>query len=160
MMIKIENNKNSKYFEDFSIGDKYLIPSRTQTSGIFSMFQAASGDNDPIHYDLEYCKKRGHPEMLAHGLQVMIQTAAGAGTFPSEVRDSLIGLIEISGKMLKPVYREDTLYPELIISKLISQNTTGILEMKATIKNQKNILVFEGFHKYLIKKKVINVSNL
>ena len=153
-MVKIENNKNSKYFEDFSIGDKYLIPSRTQTSGIFSMFQAASGDNDPIHYDLEYCKKRGHPEMLAHGLQVMIQTAAGAGTFPSEVRDSLIGLIEISGKMLKPVYREDTLYPELIISNLISQNTTGILEMKATIKNQKNILVFEGYHKYLIKKLV------
>ena len=152
-MTKIENNKNSKYFEDFIIGDKYLIPSRTQTSGIFSMFQAASGDNDPIHYDLEYCKKRGHPEMLAHGLQVMIQTAAGAGTFPSEVRDSLIGLIEISGKMLKPVYREDTLYPELIISNLISQNTTGILEMKAAIYNQKNILVFEGFHKYLIKKK-------
>ena len=158
-MAKIKNSKNSKYFEDFSIGDKYLIPSRTQTSGIFSMFQAASGDNDPIHYDLEYCKKRGHPEMLAHGLQVMIQTAAGAGTFPSEVRDSLIGLIEISGKILKPVYREDTLYPELIISNLISQNTTGVLEMKATIYNQKNILVFEGFHKYLIKKKVINVSN-
>ena len=143
MMVKIENNKNSKYFEDFSIGDKYLIPSRTQTSGIFSMFQAASGDNDPIHYDLEYCKKRGHPEMLAHGLQVMIQTAAGAGTFPSEVRDSLIGLIEISGKMLKPVYREDTLYPELIISNLISQKTTGVLEMKAAIYNQKNNLVFE-----------------
>jgi|TARA_B100001769_G_scaffold254054_1_gene229570 acyl dehydratase len=157
MMAKIENNKNSKYFEDFSIGDKYLIPSRTQTSGIFSMFQAASGDNDPIHYDLEYCKKRGHPEMLAHGLQVMIQTAAGAGTFPSEVRDSLIGLIEISGKMLKPVYREDTLYPELIISNLIPQNTTGVLEMKADIYNQKNILVFEGFHKYLIKKKLNNV---
>ena len=156
-MSKIENNKNSKYFEDFSIGDKYLIPSRTQTSGIFSMFQAASGDNDPIHYDLEYCKKRGHPEMLAHGLQVMIQTAAGAGTFPSEVRDSLIGLIEISGKMLKPVYREDTLYPELIISNLISQNTTGVLEMKAAIYNQKNILVFEGIHKYLIKKKPNNV---
>ena len=157
MMVKIENNKNSKYFEDFSIGDKYLIPSRTQTSGIFSMFQAASGDNDPIHYDLEYCKKRGHPEMLAHGLQVMIQTAAGAGTFPSEVRDSLIGLIEISGKMLKPVYREDTLYPELIISNLIPQNTTGVLEMKAAIYNQKNILVFEGFHKYLIKKNLNNV---
>ena len=157
MMAILENNKNSKYFEDFSIGDKYLIPSRTQTSGIFSMFQAASGDNDPIHYDLEYCKKRGHPEMLAHGLQVMIQTAAGAGTFPSEVRDSLIGLIEISGKMLKPVYREDTLYPELIISNLISQNTSGVLEMKAAIYNQKNILVFEGFHKYLIKKKLNNV---
>lgn len=154
-MTKDQNKNNSKYFEDFSIGDTYLIPSRTQTGGIFSMFQAASGDNDPVHYDIEFCKKRGHPEMLAHGLQVFIQTAAGAGSFPSEVRDSLIGLIEVSGKMLKPVYREDTLYPELIVSKLTSQNTTGILEMKAIVYNQKNILVFEGSHKYLIKKKII-----
>ena len=145
--------KNSKYFEDFAVGDKYLIPSRTQTSSIFSMFQAASGDNDPIHYDKEFCKKKGHPDMLAHGLQVLIQTAAGAGSFPSEVRDSLVGLIEVSGKMLKPVYREDTLYPELVVSKLIPQNTTGILEMRATVKNQKNIIVFEGSHKYLIKKR-------
>ena len=152
-MTKNENEKISKYFEEFSIGDKYLLPSRTQTSGIFSMFQGASGDNDPIHYDIEFCKKKGHPEMLAHGLQVFIQTAAGAGSFPSEVRDSLIGLIEVSGKMLKPVYREDTLYPELVVSKLISQKTTGILEMKATVNNQKKILVFEGYHKYLIKKK-------
>ena len=144
----------SKYFEDFSIGDKYVLPSRTQTSAIFLMFQGASGDNDPIHYDKEFCKQRGHPEMLAHGLQVLIQTAAGAGSFPSEVRDSLLGLIEVSGKMLKPVYREDTLYPELVISNLISQNTTGIIEMKALVNNQNNVLVFEGFHKYLVKKKI------
>ena len=152
-MIDNQTATNSKYFEDFAVGDKYLIPSRTQTSSIFSMFQAASGDNDPIHYDKEFCKKKGHPDMLAHGLQVLIQTAAGAGSFPSEVRDSLVGLIEVSGKMLKPVYREDTLYPELVVSKLIPQNTTGILEMRATVKNQKNIMVFEGFHKYIIKMK-------
>ena len=144
----------SKYFEDFSIGDKYVLPSRTQTSAIFSMFQGASGDNDPIHYDKEFCKQRGHQEMLAHGLQVLIQTAAGAGTFPLEVRDTLLGLIEVSGKMLKPVYREDTLYPELVISNLISQNTTGIIEMKALVNNQNNVLVFEGFQKFLVKKKV------
>ena len=150
----IHKSTVSKYFEDFSIGDKYVIPSRTQTSAIFSMFQAASGDNDPIHYDKEFCKQRGYPEMLAHGLQVLIQTAAGAGTFPSEVRDSLLGLIEVSGKMLKPVYREDTLYPELVVSRLISQNTTGVIEMKALINNQNHVLVFEGYHKYLIKKKV------
>ena len=148
----IHKSTVSKYFEDFSIGDKYVIPSRTQTSAIFSMFQAASGDNDPIHYDKEFCEQKGHPEMLAHGLQVLIQTAAGAGTFPSEVRDSLLGLIEVSGKMLKPVYREDTLYPELVVLRLIPQNTTGVIEMKALINNQNHILVFEGYHKYLIKK--------
>jgi len=144
----------SKFFEDLKIKDRYIIPSRTQTSGIFSMFQAASGDNDPIHYDVEYCKQRGHPNMLAHGIQVLMQTAAGAGTFPNEVKDSLIGMIEIFGKMLKPVYREDTLYPELIITKLTPQKTTGIVEMKAIVHNQNKVLVFEGYHKYLLKMKL------
>jgi acyl dehydratase len=154
-MKKKEQTKSSnKYFEDFNLNDSYLIPSRTQTSGIFSMFQAASGDNDPIHYDIEYCKKRGHPDMLAHGIQVLMQTAAGAGTFPSEVKDSLIGMIEIFGKMLKPVYREDTLYPELRITKLTEQKTTGVIEMEATVLNQHDVLVFKGYHKYLIKKRL------
>jgi hypothetical protein len=50
------------------------------------------------------------------------------------------------------------LYPELVITKLTSQNTTGIIEMEATIFNQQKILVFRGFHKYIIKKKFINAK--
>ena len=143
----------NRYFEDFIIGEIYNLPSRTQTSGIFSMFQGTSGDNDPIHYDREFCIKKGHKNMLAHGIQVLSQTAAGAGTFPSEVRESLIGMIEISGKFLKAVYLNDTLYPSLKITRLTPQNTTGIIFMKATVKNQNGIIVFEGQHKYLIKKR-------
>jgi len=142
----------NKFFEDFNIGDKYILPSRTQTSGIFSMFQAASGDNDPIHYDREFCKQKGHKDMLAHGMQVLNQTAAGAGTFPSEVRESLIGMIEISGKFLKAVYLNDTLYPDLEIVDLIAQRTTGIICMKAIVKNQNKEIVFRGEHRYLVKK--------
>jgi hypothetical protein len=80
----------TRWFEDFKVGEKFWIPSRTQTDALFAAFQLASGDNDPIHYDAEYCKRRGHPGMLAHGLQVMIQTAAGAGVFPHLVGDSLV----------------------------------------------------------------------
>jgi len=145
--------KPTRYFEDFRIGEKYVIPSRTQTSGLFAMFQAASGDNDPIHYDVEYCRERGHKDMLAHGMQVMIQSAAGAGDFPSEVADSLVGMLEVSGKFLRSVCRGDTLYPELEIVDLTSQNTTGVIGMRATIHNQEDILVFEGMHKYLLRKR-------
>ncbi len=122
------------------------------------MFQGVSGDNDPIHYDVEFCKQKGHKNMLAHGFQVMSQTAAGVGIFPLEVRESLLGMIEISGKYLKPVYKNDTLYPELKIINLISQKTTGIIEMKATILNRNKDLVFKGIQKYLIKK-YLNISN-
>ena len=86
-------------------------------------------------------------------MQVMSQTAAGAGSFTSEVRQSLLAMIETSGKFLKPVYKNDTLYPELKIINLISQKTTGIIEMRTLILNQNQELVFKGNQKYLIKKK-------
>ncbi|MGI9379846.1 MAG: MaoC family dehydratase [Methyloligellaceae bacterium] len=148
--------KPTRYFEDFNVGEKYIIPSRTMTSGLFAMFQAASGDNDPIHYDVEYCRERGHKDMLAHGMQVLIQSAAGAGEFPSQVADSLIGMVELEAKFLGPVYRGDTLYPELEIVDLFSQNSTGVIVMKASIHNQADNLVFEGSHRYLVRKRKKN----
>ncbi len=153
-MSKWERNASpSRWFDDFSVGEVYTLPSRTQTGGLFAMFQAASGDNDPIHYDAAYCRARGHRDMLAHGMQVMIQSAAGAGTFPSEVADSLVAMLDVRGSFLKPVYREDTLYPQLEIVGLEPQNTTGVIEMRATIHNQDDVLVFEGRHRYLIRKR-------
>jgi hydroxyacyl-ACP dehydratase HTD2-like protein with hotdog domain len=80
----------SRYFEDFELGQTVALPSRTVTEAQFLAFQAASGDNHPIHYDREYCRRHGHPELLAHGYQVVIQTAAGAGLFPFLVEDSLV----------------------------------------------------------------------
>ena len=78
-----ENHKYpaSLFFEDLRVGETYYIPSRTLSDANFAAFQLASADNHPIHYDIEYCKNRGHPNLLAHGFQVLIQTAAGAGNF-------------------------------------------------------------------------------
>ena len=66
-----------RWFEDFRLGERFLLPSRTMTEGVFSAFQAASGDAHPIHYDVEFCKARGMPGLLAHGLQTLVQTAPG-----------------------------------------------------------------------------------
>ena len=61
---------DTRWFEDFAPGERFVLPSRTMTEAIFLAFQAASGDNHPIHYDVEYCRRRGMPHMLAHGYQV------------------------------------------------------------------------------------------
>ena len=84
----------TRYFEDFALGQSFYIPSRSLTHAHFVAFQAASGDNRPIHYDREFCRRHGHPERLAHGFQVLLHTAAGAGQFPFLVEGSLLGLIE------------------------------------------------------------------
>jgi len=143
----------SRWFEDFKLGEQFWIPSRTQTDALFAAFQLASGANDPIHYDVEYCRRRSHPGMLAHGMQVMIQTAAGAGVFPHLVSDSLVAMLECSANFLAPVYAGDTLYPMLEITELVPQRTTGVIAMRATVHNQKNEPVLEGAHRYLIRKR-------
>jgi len=144
---------DSSYFEDLHIGQRFVIPSRTFGDANFAAFQLASGDNHPIHYDVEYCRRKGHPEMLAHGFQVAIQTAPGAGMLPHVLEDSLIGLIEQSSKFLAPVYCGDTVYPALEITDLIPGNTTGVIVLRSTVHNQDRVLVLEGEQKMLVRKR-------
>jgi acyl dehydratase len=143
----------SRFFEDFSIGERFVLPSRTMTEAHFLAFQAASGDNHPIHYDRLYCRAHGHDDLLAHGFQVLIQTAAGAGLFPHMVEESLMGFIEQSSRFLAPVHAGDTLYPALEVTTLDAQRTTGVLGMRSTVHNQDGILVMEGEQKYLLRKR-------
>ena len=93
-----------RYFEDLAVGERFYIPSRTMTEAHFAAFQTFSGDNHPIHYDVEYCRERGHPGLLAHGFQILCSTAAGASSFALAIGDALIAFTEQSSKFLKPVY--------------------------------------------------------
>lgn len=144
---------DSSYFEDLQIGQRFVIPSRTIGEANFAAFQLASGDNHPIHYDVEYCRAKGHPHMLAHGFQVAIQTAPGAGMLPHILEDSLIGLIEQSSKFLKPVYCGDTVYPALEITELSPNKTTGLITLRSSVHNQHRELVMEGQQKMLVRKR-------
>lgn len=144
-----------RWFEDFVLGERFALPSRTMTGGLFAAFQAASGDNHPIHYDAEYCRARGLPGMLAHGYQVAIQTCAGAGLLPHMVEDSLMGFLEQSTRFLHPVVLGDTVYPLLEVDVLTPQRSTGILGLRATVHNQHGVLVMDGRHRYLLRKRPV-----
>ena len=148
-----ELEETAHYFEDLELGKRFPIPSRTMTDALFAAFQLASGDNHPIHYDVEYCRRHGHPQMLAHGFQALIQTAPGAGDFPSYIGGALVGFIEQSSRFLRPVYAGDTLYPMLEISELTPQRTTGVVVLTSTIRNQDGVTVLEGKMKFLVRKR-------
>ncbi|KAK73863.1 MaoC-like protein [Bordetella bronchiseptica F4563] len=142
-----------RYFEDFEVGERFVLPSRTMTDALFAAFQLASGDNHPIHYDVEYCRAYGMPHMLAHGFQVVIQTAAGAGLFPHMTQASMKGFIEQSSRFVGPVFVGDTLYCSLEIVELKPGRTTGTVRMKTLVVNQKGETVMEGSQTYLLKKR-------
>ncbi|MEM0987654.1 MAG: MaoC family dehydratase [Pseudomonadota bacterium] len=142
-----------RYFDDFEVGERFYLPSRTMTEALFSAFQLASGDNHPIHYDRHYCAAQGHRDLLAHGYQVLIQCCIGAGVLPQVMGPSLIGFIEQSSRFLKGVYCGDTLYPSVVISDLKRQNSTGVMTVAITVHNQDGVLVCDGEQKYLVRRK-------
>ena len=150
-----ENHRfgESRYFEDFQVGETFYIPSRTMSDAYFAAFQLASGDNHPIHYDIEYCRARGHEGLLAHGFQVACQTAPGAGNLPHVIGDAMVAFIEQSSRFLRPVYSGDTVYPMLEIAELQAGKTTGVMVLRSTVHNQKGELVMEGEQRLLVRRR-------
>ncbi|MFN4088996.1 MAG: MaoC family dehydratase [Alphaproteobacteria bacterium] len=144
---------DQRYFEDFEVGEVFYIASRTQTDALFAAFQLASGDNHPVHYDIEYCRAHGYPNLLAHGMQVLIQTAPGAGDFPHMVEDSLLGIVGISARFAKPVFAGDTTYPQLEVKELRPGRTTGVVVLRSTVHNQHDELCMEGEIETLLRKR-------
>lgn len=141
----------SRTFDDFAVGEVFKNPSRTMSDAQLLAFQAVSGDNHPIHYDREYCKAHGHPELLAHGLHVLCQVAAGAGPLAHAMSDCLVAFLDQSSEFLSPVYVGDTLYPEFEIIELIRQSSTGVLVAEARVFNQRDELALRGRQRYLLR---------
>lgn len=144
---------DTKWFDDFRLGERFVLPSRTMTDGVFAAFQMTSGDNHPVHYDVEYCRARGMPHMLAHGFQVLAQTCGGAGLFAYYVEDSLKGFIEQSSRFLGKVFVGDTVYPALEVIALTPNRSTGVIVLQSTVYNQRGELVMDGLQKYLLRKR-------
>ena len=138
-------------FHDFEIGEQFFAPSRTMTEGIFTAFQAASGDNHPIHYDRNYLAEIGHQNLMAHGFMTLIQAAIGASPLAHSLGKNLIGFIDQSSQFLKPVYCRDTIYPVFEINELLPNKSTGVMGLDVKIYKQNKELALQGIQRYLIK---------
>jgi acyl dehydratase len=141
----------TRAFSEFQAGEVFHAPSRTMTEGVFAAFQAASGDNHPIHYDRAYLNRLGHPDLYAHGFQTLIQAAIGASPLAHQMGTALVGFLEQSSRFLKPVYCGDTLYPRFTITALTPGGSTGVMELRIEIHNQRGDLVVDGMQKYLLR---------
>ena len=54
----------------------------------------------------------------------------------------------------RPVYAGDRLYPAVTVEAL-TQRTTGLVIMRATVHNQRGEKVLDGSHTYLLRKRPV-----
>ena len=142
---------NQLWFDDLAVGDRWQSPSVTVNDAHFAFFKGLTGDNHPLHYDIEYAKTTPFGAPLAHGLLVMSLTAVGASPLSHRLHESMIAFLEQGCRFLKPVVVGDTLYPEHEVVALTRKGERGVLRLAARIKNQRAEVVIDGFHVYLVR---------
>ena len=64
--------------DELQSGQVFTSPSKTLTDAHFLFFSGLTGDNHPIHYDVEYARTTRFGKPLAHGLLLASLTALGA----------------------------------------------------------------------------------
>lgn len=145
----------TKYFEDFRVGEVFRNPSRTATDSHFALFAAITGDAHPIHYDDEYAKRTIFSRRVAHGLLVTSMGALGASNLSPLLEESMVAFLEQSSRFVRPVFIGDTLSPEFEVVELVSKGDRGLMRLRVVIRNQRGETVLEGHHLYLLKSRPV-----
>jgi acyl dehydratase len=143
----------SRWFEDFRIGESFILPARTLTHAMSQAFAAASGEAHPLHTDPSYGRAQGLPDMPAHPLLVVAQTVGDAGLFLYMVEEALVGMVEQYARFFRPVYSGDTLTPMLQVTETVPDHFNGVIGLRSTLHNQRRELVMEGTQRWLLRKR-------
>ena len=129
-------------------GQVFSTPSKTLTDAHFLFFSGLTGDNHPIHYDVEYAKSTKFGAPLAHGLLLAGMTALGGSDASFQI-DGFV-FIEQGSRFLKPVTVGDTIRTELTVEKIWQDGKRRFARFATAMINQRDETVLEGFHIYQI----------
>ena len=143
------------FLEDFSKSQRFPGRPRKITEADVLSFAALTGDNHPIHYDEAYASSTRFGRPIVHGLHLMALTALGAAPLSEQLRDSMSALLEQQASFRKPVFKNDTVRPELEIEEIEHQpgRAWGKLKIKVRLVNQRGEIVLEGRHVYRIRSR-------
>jgi acyl dehydratase len=134
--------------DELRVGQVFTSPSKTLTDAHFLFFSGLTGDNHPIHYDVEYAKTTRFGKPLAHGLLLASLTALGASP-ASPLIDGFV-FVEQGSRFLKPVAVGDTIHPSLTVERVWQDGPRRFVRLTTAITNQRGETVLEGFHLYRI----------
>jgi len=129
-------------------GQVFTSPSKTLTDAHFHFFSGLTGDNHPIHYDVEYARTTRFGKPLAHGLLLASMTALGASPASPHIEGFVF--VEQGCRFLKPVAVGDTIHPRLTVDRVWQEGRRRFVRLATAITNQRGETVLEGFHLYQI----------
>lgn len=121
---------NSYTYDEIEVGqtESFTV---TITQKMMDDFLAITGDVNPLHNDEDFAREKGHPSKVVYGMLTSSFLSTLAGVYmPGE--KSLIH--EVTTKMIKPVYVNDTLTIEGCVKE--KNDTFEFIILKVAMRNQ------------------------
>jgi acyl dehydratase len=134
------------YYEDMTVGTRWVSPRRTVTEADVSAFAGLSGDFNPLHVDEVAAQAGAFGRRVAHGALVL-SIATGLRQQMPIFRGSLRALLELrSWRFLAPVFMGDTIVTVNTVesSRETSNPKQGIVVQRVDIVNQRGETVQSG----------------
>lgn len=141
------------YFEDFTVGDRFVSPARTIGLAEISTFAGLSGDYNPIHTDAVFGEASQFGERIAHGL-LGLSVLTGLMTRTGVFEASTIALLGIEEWRFKaPIRDGDTVHVVIDIEnvRLTSDGRRGVLKRRVSLVNQRGELCQGGLLPLMVK---------
>jgi acyl dehydratase len=141
------------WLDDFAPGQVFDGAASDCTVEDFLAFARMTGDAHPIHYDADYAAATRFGKPLAHGLLVAAYSALGATELASRQHESMVAMLEVGFRYLKPVFAGDRLTSRFEVTEVTRKGgkDTGVIRYRVTLTNQRGEMVVDGFHAYLMR---------
>ncbi len=149
----MEYRARGQTYEQFTIGDRFVTPSRTVTEADIVNFAGLSGDFNPLHIDEVFARKTPFGTRIAHGMLVAAM-ATGMGNWLGILEGTVIALMEQFIQYKAPTRAGDTVHLEMEVvdKKETSKPDRGIIVFSADVINQEGKAVVEGRWTLMMKR--------
>lgn len=142
-----------RYYEELEIGQRFTTPRRTVIEADIHAFAGLSGDFNPLHMDEVFAKESDFGGRITHG-PMILGMAFGLGS--RDLFDgTVLGLLDLSWKFLKPVRPGDTVWA--VITVLDKRSTKkpdrGVATMQLDVMTQRGETAQVGIAKFLVRKR-------
>jgi acyl dehydratase len=140
-------------YEEFEVGQRFETPRRAVSEADIDSFAGLTADFNPVHMDELFAAQSGFGGRITHG-PMIVGMAFGLGSRADVMDGTVLALLEIGWKFLKPVRPGDTI--SAIFTVLDKRETRhadrGVVTLQIDVLNQYGDVVQIGAAKTLIRR--------
>jgi acyl dehydratase len=142
------------YYEELEIGHRFETPRRTVIDADISTFAGLTADFNPLHMDELFAAESDFKGRITHG-PMIIGMAFGLASRANLMDGTVLGLLDIAWKFMKPVRPGDTICAVVTVTdkRTTRKADRGVVTLQLDVHNQRSEVVQVGTAKVLVRRK-------